>query len=79
MKFTVYSKDGCPYCEKITQVLELANLSHVIYKLDEDFTRQQFMDQFGYGSTFPQVILNDAENLGGCVDTIRYLQENKVI
>lgn len=79
MKFTVYSKDGCPYCEKITQVLELANLSHVIYKLDEDFTRQQFMDQFGYGSTFPQVILNDEKNLGGCVDTIHYLQENKVI
>jgi glutaredoxin len=79
MKFTVYSKIGCPYCDKVVQVLELANLSHVIYKLDEDFTRNQFMDQFGYGSTFPQVILNDEENLGGCVDTIRYLQENKII
>lgn len=79
MKFTVYSKVGCPYCDKVTQVLELANLSHVVYKLEEDFTREQFIDQFGYGSTFPQVILNDSENLGGCVDTIRYLQENKLI
>jgi glutaredoxin len=79
MKFTVYSKVGCPYCEKVVQVLELANLSHVVYKLDEDFNRDQFIDQFGYGSTFPQVILNDSENLGGCVDTIRYLQENNVI
>jgi glutaredoxin len=79
MKFTVYSKVGCPYCDKVTQVLELANLSHVVYKLEEDFTREQFIDQFGYGSTFPQVILNDSENLGGCVDTIRYLQENNII
>lgn len=79
MKFTVYSKVGCPYCEKVVQVLELADLPHVVYKLDEDFTRTQFMDQFGYGSTFPQVILNDQENLGGCVDTIRYLQENKIV
>lgn len=79
MKFTVYSKVGCPYCDKVTQVLELADLSHVVYKLEEDFTREEFIDQFGYGSTFPQVILNDSENLGGCVDTIRYLQENNII
>jgi len=79
MRFTVYSKDGCPYCVKIEEVLRLSGLDHKIYKLDEDFTRQEFLDQFGYGSTFPQVVLNDQENLGGCVDTIRYLQENKVI
>ena len=79
MKFTVYSKDGCPYCTKVQQVLELANLSHVVYKLDEDFTRDQFVGQFGFGSTFPQVILNDQENLGGCLDTIRFLQENSII
>jgi glutaredoxin len=79
MKFTVYSKVGCPYCEKIVQVLELSDLPHVVYTLDEDFTREEFIDEFGYGSTFPQVILDDQQNLGGCVDTINYLQENKII
>ncbi|MFN9956618.1 MAG: glutaredoxin domain-containing protein, partial [bacterium] len=29
MKFTVYSKDGCPYCTKVQKVLELAQLQHV--------------------------------------------------
>ena len=24
MTFTVYSKDGCPYCTKVVQVLQLA-------------------------------------------------------
>tara|TARA_R100000353_G_scaffold173667_1_gene140268 strand:+ start:477 stop:719 length:243 start_codon:yes stop_codon:yes gene_type:complete len=76
--FTVYSKDGCPYCTKIKEVLELAELNHVVYVLDRDFDRTSFYDQFGQGSTFPQVVL-DATNLGGCTETVKYLQEKKLV
>ena len=79
MKFTVYSKDGCPYCSKVKQVLELSKLEHVIYKLDEDFDRQGFYSQFGQGSTFPQVVINDIQNLGGCTETVQYLKENQLV
>ena len=79
MKFTVYSKLGCPYCTKIKQVLELANLEHVVYTLDEDFTRNQFYAEFGEGSTFPQVILNNQDHLGGCSETVQYLKEQKLV
>lgn len=79
MRFTVYSKNGCPFCSKIEQVLQLSKLEHKIYKLDEDFTREQFYAEFGQGSTFPQVIMNDTDHLGGCTDTVKYLQENKII
>lgn len=79
MRFTVYSKDGCPYYSKIEQVLRLSNLEHKIYKLDEDFSKDEFYSEFGFGTTFPQVLLNDQEHLGGCTDTVKYLQENKVI
>ncbi len=78
MNFTVYSKDGCPYCQKITQVLELAELRHVVYKLDRDFSRDAFYGQFGDGSTFPQVVV-DGTNLGGCQDAVKYLQEKKLV
>jgi len=78
MKFTVYSKNGCPYCEKIERVMNLSNFEYEIFKLDEDFTRMEFYDKFGYGSTFPQVIL-DEKNLGGCIDTVKYLKENQLI
>ena len=78
MNFTVYSKDGCPYCEKITQVLELAELRHVVYKLDRDFSRDAFYGQFGDGSTFPQVVV-DGTNLGGCQDAVKYLQEKQLV
>ena len=78
MNFTVYSREGCPYCTKIQQVLQLAELRHVIYKLDRDFDRESFYEQFGQGSTFPQVVLN-GDNLGGCSETVKYLQENKLV
>ena len=79
MRFTVYSRSGCPFCSKIEQVLNLSNLEHKVYKLGEDFNRDEFYAEFGVGSTFPQVVMNDTEHLGGCTDTVKYLQENKVI
>ena len=79
MKFTVYSKDGCPYCSKIEEVLKLANLQHVVYKLNNNFTKEEFYSEFGQGSTFPQVVLNDNLQLGGCTDTVQYLQEQKLV
>ena len=78
MNFTVYSKDGCPFCTKVVQVLQLSKLNHVVYELDQDFDRQSFYGQFGQGSTFPEVVV-DATNLGGCAETIQYLKENKLV
>ena len=51
MKFTVYSKNGCPYCNKVEKVLQLAKLQHVVYKLGTDFDREEFYSKFGEGST----------------------------
>jgi glutaredoxin len=78
MNFTVYSKDGCPYCSKVQKVLELSGFNFVVYKLNEDFTREEFYSEFGEGSTFPQVIMND-KHLGGCTDTVQYLKEKNLV
>jgi glutaredoxin len=82
MNFIVYSKKLCPYCDRIKKVLEHLSSSKgfpvVIYELDTNFTRDEFIAEFGEGSTFPQVIIND-KKIGGCVDTIKYLQEQKLI
>jgi glutaredoxin len=78
MKFTVYSKNDCPYCTKVKEVLELTKQSFVVYTLGEDFTREQFYSEFGEGSTFPQVICDD-KKIGGSVDTIKFLKENQIV
>ena len=78
MNFTVYSREGCPYFTKVVQVLEIAGLKHVVYKLGEHFDRKSFYGQFGEGSTFPQVVL-DQTNIGGCTETVQYLKEKKLV
>ena len=78
MDFLVYSKDACPYCYKVMQVLELTGKRFVEYKLDRDFTREEFYGKFGEGSTFPQVLCDD-KKIGGCVDTIQFLREKKIV
>jgi glutaredoxin len=78
MNFTVYSKENCPYCTKVKQVLELSECKHVVYTLDQDFTKEEFYSEFGEGSTFPQVICG-TKKLGGCVDTIKFLKEQQIV
>ena len=82
MNFTVYSKNGCPYCDKVKTVLnslkESRGFAVTIYELDYDFNREEFYAEFGHGSTFPQVICEN-NHLGGCRETVQYLQENNLI
>ena len=78
MNFAVYSKQDCPYCYKVKQVLELTGNNFVVYNLNEDFTKEEFYAEFGEGSTFPQVLC-DEKKLGGCVDTVKFLKEMQVV
>ena len=78
MNFAVYSKDNCPYCFKVKQVLELTGSNFVVYTLGEDFTKEEFYSEFGKDSTFPQVVCDD-KKLGGSVDTIKFLKERQII
>jgi glutaredoxin len=78
MNFTVYSKEDCPYCYKVKQVLELTGSKFVMYNLNEHFTKEEFYAEFGEGSTFPQVIC-DGKTLGGCTDTVKFLKEQQIV
>ena len=81
MTFTVYSKKGCPFCDKVKVVLNELSIKKgypiICYELGTQFTREEFYAEFGEGSTFPQVIF-ETKHLGGCVDTVKYLQENNM-
>jgi glutaredoxin len=78
MNFTVYSKEGCDYCERIKTVLRLTGCTYVVYNLEEDFTREEFIAEFGEGSTFPQVSC-DGTKIGGSVETVKFLKEQQKV
>ena len=60
------------------QVLNLIEVKYVEYKLGRDFTREEFYGEFGEGTTFPQVLM-DQKKLGGCSETVKYLREQKLL
>ena len=67
MEFIVYSKEECPYCYKVKQVLELTGSKFMVYTLNQDFTREDFIQKFGEGSTFPQVLCNEKESVDALI------------
>ena len=73
----IYSRSGCPFCSKLITVVEYEGLPHIVYALDRDYTREEFYEKFGEGSTFPQLVL-DGVHLGGCQESIKYMQKEKI-
>lgn len=78
MSYTIYSRNGCPYCDNVKKVLTGIGETFVEYKLDTDFNREQFVSQFGHGATFPRVV-KDGQLLGGCNETVLYLRNQGLV
>ena len=78
MKFTLYSKEGCSYCKKAIKLLELAKVEYRVYKLGVDFTKEQFISEFGYGASFPRILADD-KLIDGCLDTFKFLEEKNLV
>ena len=78
MNFVIYSKDGCTYCDKVKKILELTSSTFVVYNLGEDFTKEEFIAEFGEGATFPQVSC-DGKKIGGSVETVKFLREQQKV
>lgn len=67
MNITVYSKSDCPYCEAVTQLLDLEGQTYKKIVIDNFEERNAFYDKLqlvGKARTMPQVFAND-ELIGG--------------
>ena len=78
-KFYVYSKEGCGFCDRLTEFMKTKGIRYEKFDLGTDFTTEEFLHKFGKQSTFPQVVLEDSQKIGGMKDTVRFLMENKFV
>ena len=76
--YTVYTKPNCSYCEAVKRLFKMKNISASYKLLDRDFTRDQFIEQFGV-STFPQVVSPDGTTIGGATATVVFLKEQGIL
>lgn len=77
-KILVYSKDGCVFCTRLLQLLDIKEVYHEELKLGKDFGRDDFISKFGSDATFPQVLYGD-KNIGGMRESLKYLFEHNLI
>ena len=76
--YTVYSKLNCSHCKAIENVFDLKNIPYTKKTLGLDFTRVEFMEQFGR-TTFPRVVNNEGIVLGGASETVKILKEQGIL
>lgn len=77
-KITVYTTNGCYYCDQVKELFQRANLDCVYLNNGDDFTRDEFKSKFPDVAGYPLVIIDD-QQIGGLVETARYLVQNKYI
>ena len=77
--YIVYSKDNCKFSDKVEKKFQLKDLPYTKYTLGEDFTREEFLKEFGEGSTFPRVIDRSGAIIGGAKETVDLLRTQGVI
>ena len=58
--------------------MDSVKFPYIEYKYGVDFTRKEFYAEFGEGATLPQVQI-DNKHIGGCKDTLHFLQEEGII
>lgn len=82
---TVFSKDGCGYCDKIKSILKDYKIPHNVMNLGVDYSLEDIKTKVSKATgkdiqrlTFPAVF--DQETyVGGCDDMMDYMLENKMV
>ena len=72
--------NGCPYCEKVKELMRLTKQHYVVYTLDEHFTIENFEEEFNT-RTFPQIVVdnsNQRKHIGGAAELAQYFKEKSL-
>ena len=57
--------------------MEITEQKHVVYTLNQDFTIEEFQNEFNT-QYFPQVVHND-KVVGGAAETVKYFKEQNLV
>ena len=73
MNVLIYSKDNCPNCIKVKNILN--KYKPKIFILGKDISREDFFNKFPNAKEVPQVIINN-ECIGGYKDVEKWIAFN---
>lgn len=71
--YVFYSKEKCPYCEKLEELFKKKDTKYIKLTLDKDFNREEFnslISTYTNTPTFPQIFKN-GEYIGSYTNYMR--------
>ncbi len=63
-KVTIYSKDGCVWCDAAESLCKEKGEEYIVLKLGVDYEVEDFTSHFPYAKTVPQIYVN-GNHIGG--------------
>ena len=68
-RVTIYSKDGCVWCDMAEALCKEKGTDYIVLKLGVDYEVEDFNSHFPYAKTVPQIYFNE-KHIGGYKDLV---------
>lgn len=73
--FSIYTRDGCSFCEKAKKLLNQNNIQYNEYSIGKNVLREEVLEKFPGVKMLPIVVGVDGTLLGGYEDLVVHLQQ----
>ena len=74
MKFLIFTKYRCSYCDRAKSLIEQKGYSYESINIEEDNNIDILLEKNKYARTMPQIFIND-KLIGGYTDLVKYFEE----
>ena len=74
MKFLIFTKYRCSYCDRAKTLIEQKGYEYESINIDEDNNIEILLEKNKYARTMPQIFIND-KLIGGYTDLVKYFEE----
>jgi len=74
MKFLIFTKYRCSYCDRAKTLIEQNGHEFKSINIEEDNNINILLEKNKYARTMPQIFIND-KLIGGYTDLVKYFEE----
>ena len=74
MKFLIFTKYRCSYCDRAKTLIEQKGYDYESINIEEDNNIDLLFEKNKYARTMPQIFIND-KLIGGYTDLVEYFKE----
>ena len=74
MKFLIFTKYRCSYCDRAKASIELKGYEYESINIEDDNNIEILLEKNKYARTMPQIFIND-KLIGGYTDLVKFFEE----